>query len=136
MDRGWVGNGCGPNRRMGHGYDTNKKYQDSRQHTGSYPQQVRRVWLCHPEQLCWPRSATRTSRSKSDGIPNVGGMQEQSNHPTSTNLLSTVHQLDCTSRCMSTSSNDTTSSEPCTLSINETNLLESMVTNDNDMSRL
>ena len=22
MDRGWVGNGCGPNRRIGHGYDT------------------------------------------------------------------------------------------------------------------
>ena len=21
MDRGWVGNGCGPNRRIGHGYD-------------------------------------------------------------------------------------------------------------------
>ena len=22
MDRGWVGNGCGPNRRIGHGYDS------------------------------------------------------------------------------------------------------------------
>ena len=21
MDQGWVGNGCGPNRRIGHGYD-------------------------------------------------------------------------------------------------------------------
>ena len=22
MDRGWVGNGCGPNWRIGHGYDS------------------------------------------------------------------------------------------------------------------
>ena len=22
MDRGWVGNECGPDRRIGHGYDT------------------------------------------------------------------------------------------------------------------
>ena len=22
MDRGWVGNGCGPNQRIRHGYDT------------------------------------------------------------------------------------------------------------------
>ena len=22
MDRGWVGNGCGLNRRIGHGYDS------------------------------------------------------------------------------------------------------------------
>ena len=24
MDRGCVGNGCGPNRRIGHGYDTDR----------------------------------------------------------------------------------------------------------------
>ena len=24
MDRGWVGNVCGPNRRIGHGYDSSE----------------------------------------------------------------------------------------------------------------
>ena len=62
-------------------------------HASSCPQQARGIWLLHPEQLRRP----------------ICSMQGLSNQPTSTNLLLTVRQLGCVSRCMSTSSNNTTS---------------------------
>ena len=40
MDRGWVGNGCGPNRRIGHGYDN---IHELLQHAGVMQERLLRV---------------------------------------------------------------------------------------------
>ena len=50
MDRGWVGNGCGPNRRIGHGYDTSRPYDHEINLDNSFTPKIGKVYPLSPKE--------------------------------------------------------------------------------------